>query len=72
MDYYYLNNGGTGFGVENIAVGNLGSVSVALIKNQGDGSTIAVGDGVIGQSKNVNSCEFLEIRCSLEWYSFMV
>ena len=33
MDYYYLNNGGTGFGVENIAVGNLGSVSVALIKN---------------------------------------
>ena len=59
MDYYYLNNGGTGFGVENIAVGNLGSVSVALIKNQADGSTIEFYDRgkpvVIGQSKDVNS-----------------
>lgn len=34
MDFYYLNNSGTGFGVENIAVGNLGSVSLAVIKGQ--------------------------------------
>ena len=39
MDYYYLNNGGTGFGVESIPIGNLGSISVAIIKNQGDGYT---------------------------------
>ncbi len=36
MDYYYLNNSGYGFGLENIGVGNLGSVSVALIKHQTD------------------------------------
>ena len=36
LDYYYLHNSGTGFGVENIPVGNLGSVSVALIKSQTD------------------------------------
>ena len=35
MDYYYLNNSGYGFGVENIDVG-LGSVSLALIKHQTD------------------------------------
>ena len=34
MDFYYLNNSGTGFGVENIAVGNLGSLSFAVIKGQ--------------------------------------
>ena len=33
MDYYYLNNSGTGFGVENIDTG-LGAVSVAIIKQQ--------------------------------------
>ena len=33
MDYYYLNNSGNGFGVENIDTG-LGSVSVAIIKHQ--------------------------------------
>ena len=33
MDYYYLNNSGTGFGVENIDTG-LGAVSVAIIKHQ--------------------------------------
>ena len=32
MDFYYLNNSGTGFGVENIAVGNLGSLSFAVVK----------------------------------------
>ena len=35
MDYYYLNNSGNGFGVENIDTG-LGSVSVAIIKHQTD------------------------------------
>ena len=34
MDFYYLNNSGTGFGVENIAVGNLGSLSFAVVKGQ--------------------------------------
>ncbi len=34
MDFYYLNNSGTGIGLENIAVGNLGSASFALIKGQ--------------------------------------
>ncbi len=43
MDLYYLNNSGTGFGVENIAVGNLGSVSVALIKHQTDVDATAYG-----------------------------
>ena len=33
MDYYYLNNSGNGFGVENIDTG-LGAVSVAIIKHQ--------------------------------------
>ena len=34
MDFYYLNNSGTGFGVENIPVGsNLGSLSFAIIKH---------------------------------------
>ena len=36
MDLYYLNNSGNGFGVENIGVGNLGSLSFALIKHQVD------------------------------------
>jgi maltoporin len=36
MDFYYLNNSGTGFGVESIPVGNLGSASVAIIKHQVD------------------------------------
>jgi maltoporin len=36
MDFYYLNNSGTGFGVENIGVGNLGSLSFAIIKQQVD------------------------------------
>lgn len=36
MDFYYLNNSGYGFGVENIGVGNLGSLSFALIKHQVD------------------------------------
>ena len=34
MDFYYLNNSGTGIGLENISVGNLGSVSLALLKSQ--------------------------------------
>ena len=36
MDFYYLNNSGNGFGVESIPVGNLGTASVALIKQQVD------------------------------------
>ena len=36
MDFYYLNNSGTGFGVESIPVGNLGAASVAIIKHQVD------------------------------------
>ena len=36
LDYYYMNNSGTGFGVEDIPVGALGSVSVALLKSQTD------------------------------------
>lgn len=36
LDYYYLNNSGNGFGLEDIAVGNLGSISLALIKHQVD------------------------------------
>ncbi len=35
MDYYYLNNSGYGFGLENIDTG-LGAVSLALIKHQID------------------------------------
>ena len=44
MDFYYLNNSGTGFGVENIAVGNLGSLSFAVVKGQ----TIATAKGTAG------------------------
>ena len=45
MDYYYLNNSGTGFGVENIDTG-LGAVSVAIIKQQTDyGWTAKDADG---------------------------
>ena len=36
LDWYYLNNSGNGVGVENIGVGNLGSLSFALIKHQVD------------------------------------
>ncbi len=36
MDFYYLNNSGTGFGIENIGLNNLGSLSFALIKQQVD------------------------------------
>ena len=36
MDFYYLNNSGNGFGVESIPVGNLGTASVAIIKQQVD------------------------------------
>ena len=37
MDYYYLNNSGYGFGLENVSLGNnLGSLSFALIKHQID------------------------------------
>ena len=42
MDFYYLNNSGTGFGVENIPVGNLGSVSVALLKSQTDTTPLII------------------------------
>ena len=45
MDYYYLNNSGNGFGVENIDTG-LGAVSVAIIKQQTDyGWTAEDADG---------------------------
>ncbi len=45
MDYYYLNNSGTGFGVENIDTG-LGAVSVAITKQQTDyGWTAKDSDG---------------------------
>ncbi len=43
MDFYYLNNSGNGFGVENIGVGNLGSLSFALIKHQVDLDNTAYG-----------------------------
>ena len=36
MDFYYLNTSGTGFGVENIGLNNLGSLSFALLKSQID------------------------------------
>ena len=36
MDFYYLNNSGTGFGVESIPVGNLGTASIAILKQQVD------------------------------------
>lgn len=36
MDFYYLNNSGHGVGLENIGVGNLGSLSFAIIKHQVD------------------------------------
>ncbi len=49
MDYYYLNNSGTGFGVENISLNNLGSLSFALIKHQVD-----QGDGT-NESEALNS-----------------
>ena len=43
MDFYYLNNSGTGFGVESIPVGNLGTASVAIIKHQVDAPFDAYG-----------------------------
>ena len=36
LDFYYLNNSGTGAGIEAIPVGNLGQVSLAVIKWQFD------------------------------------
>ena len=47
MDFYYLNNSGNGFGVENIDVG-VGSASVALIKHQ-------VNNGTAGSHLDTNS-----------------
>ena len=45
MDFYYLNNSGHGFGLENISLGgNLGSLSFALIKHQIDQGTPAGGE----------------------------
>ncbi len=63
MDFYYLNNSGVGFGLENISVGNLGSLSFALIKQQVDIDATAYGwphrlypdrkwEGVPAQSRN--------------------
>ena len=43
MDFYYLNNSGTGFGVESIPVANLGTASVAIIKHQVDAPFDAYG-----------------------------
>ena len=43
MDFYYLNNSGTGFGVESIPVGNFGTASVAIIKHQVDAPFDAYG-----------------------------
>ncbi len=34
MDYYYLNDSGNGFGIENIALNGLGNLSFALMKMQ--------------------------------------
>ena len=48
MDFYYLNNSGTGFGLESIPVGNLGSASVAIIKHQ-------VNNGSADANKDTNS-----------------
>ncbi len=50
MDFYYLNNSGHGFGVENIGVGNLGSLSFALIKQQVDTAL-----GTTNQHSSINS-----------------
>ena len=44
LDFYYLNDSGTGAGIEGIPVGNLGQVSFAVIKNQVD----EVGDDANG------------------------
>ena len=48
LDLYYLNNSGTGFGVEAIPVGNLGTAAVALIKQQ-------VGQGWENGDRDINS-----------------
>ena len=44
MDFYYLNNSGTGIGLENISVGNLGSVSLALLKSQTNADHVEASD----------------------------
>ena len=49
MDWYYLNNSGTGIGLENINAG-IGSVSVALIKQQVD-TGLANGDADVNSWK---------------------
>ena len=36
LDFYYLNDSGTGAGIENIPVGNLGQAAFAVIKQQID------------------------------------
>ena len=63
MDFYYLNNSGTGIGLENISVGNLGSVSLALLKSQtnaNQGKYVISEDETIeqeitGSNANINS-----------------
>lgn len=52
-DYIYLNDQGTGFGLENIPVGNLGKVSFALLKQQTDSQNNYPGDW--GHNAEVNS-----------------
>ena len=49
MDFYYLNNSGTGIGLENISVGNLGSVSLALLKSQTNAN---LGERKVGKRVN--------------------
>ena len=63
MDFYYLNNSGTGIGLENISVGNLGSVSLALLKSQTNANhgkyeiseDETIEQAITGSNANINS-----------------
>ena len=55
MDFYYLNNSGTGFGVENIAAGNLGSLSFAVIKGQTIATEKETGASLANADRDINT-----------------
>ena len=55
MDFYYLNNSGTGFGVENIAAGNLCSLSFAVIKGQTIATEKETGASLANADRDINT-----------------
>ncbi len=64
LDYYYLHNSGTGFGIDSIPVSNLGTASVALLKSTTSFGYTDDADNLVhpvGVHENVNNYK-LDLR----------